>query len=294
MPSVIKAWVFQQPLRMQAVLLAAIRGCDGKSKEDKSKVIVRALRNVLMVNADPTNSFMHEDLTLEQVAEFVEDLDQYPTHFVTHLSHAAEIVGFKHPDSSVRGRWLDLYRKMVKSLHYNPETEAQLDIRLGELPKEKDDAQTKKTAASVPAPVADEEATRIAISQRPLDMDDVPTKAIEFVPEDLGECECGHGFTSHYFFNQKEQDCQGGKCKCPSYRGKKKVQKTKKFLDSAALRDRSKPCICGHPEMMHRFNGNGGCATNRCPCREFRDSAEARITGDAGTGTSHRRPGYND
>jgi hypothetical protein len=58
-------------------------------------------------------------------------------HFVAHTMHAAEIVGYKHPDPDVRAWWIRLYRDMVLALHLNPETESQLDVRLGFTPGEK-------------------------------------------------------------------------------------------------------------------------------------------------------------
>lgn len=153
--SVVKAWVFALPYRMQAVLLSALRGCDGRSKNDPSKHIVRSLRATLLNQADPTNSFMAINLDGppdEHVDAMVNDLDSYPLHFVTHLAHASEIVGFKYPDKARKVRWLAFYYKIVKGLHMMPETEAQLDVRLGFTPHE------MKTAAPVkakdPEPIA--------------------------------------------------------------------------------------------------------------------------------------------
>jgi len=146
MHSVIKPWVFTLPYRMQSVLLLSLRGCDGVRKDDNSKSITRTLRGLVFNNADPSNTFITEAFPpKEKVEAFLWDLDGYPMHFVMHTTHATEIIGFKHPDLKRRAEWLDFYHKAIKALHVNPETEAQLDVRLGFTPAE-------KAIADIPSP----------------------------------------------------------------------------------------------------------------------------------------------
>jgi hypothetical protein len=139
---VLKDWVFGLPYRQQSVLLSALRGCDTARKDDPSKFVTRALRTLLLNNADPSNTFMVGDGVpdADYVKTFLWDLDSYPMHFVAHIMHAAEIVGYKHPEErdplkyeseNVKKWWANFYLDLVKALHLNPETEAQLDIRLG-------------------------------------------------------------------------------------------------------------------------------------------------------------------
>ena len=52
MKSVLQDWVMEMPLRHQAILLTAVRGCDGMPKRDVTKTIVSALRGMFMVPAD--------------------------------------------------------------------------------------------------------------------------------------------------------------------------------------------------------------------------------------------------
>ncbi len=131
--SVLKEWVFELPFRMQSVMMSALRGCDTARKDDASKFITRGLRAVLLNNADPSNTFIVGDGIPDaaHVKTFLWDLDAYPLHFVMHTTHAAEIVGYKHPDERMRIFWSQFYRDLVKALHLNPETEVQLDVRLG-------------------------------------------------------------------------------------------------------------------------------------------------------------------
>ncbi|MGH6753369.1 MAG: hypothetical protein ACREDP_14485, partial [Bradyrhizobium sp.] len=52
--------------------------------------------------------------------------------FQLHFLHAAEIVGYKHPDLQIRGWWHNTYLRLVHDMHLWPETEAQMDSRLGD------------------------------------------------------------------------------------------------------------------------------------------------------------------
>jgi hypothetical protein len=152
MKSVLKDWVFTLPFRMQSVLMSGLRGCDIARKDDNSKFITRALRAVLLNNADPSNTFIVGSGIPEDkyVTAFLWDLDSYPMHFVMHTAHAAEIVGYKHPDATLRAWWKDFYEKLIKGLHVNPEQEDQLDVRLGVTP-----AEQGQTPVSIsPAPTA--------------------------------------------------------------------------------------------------------------------------------------------
>ena len=131
--SVLKAWVYELPFRMQSVLMSSLRGCDTAKKDDASKFIQRALRGVMLNDADPSNTFIVGEVVEGEVCtQFLWDIDAYPMHYVMHTAHAAEIIGYKHPDVGMRQWWIDFYKKVCKGLHVNFETEEQLDVRLGD------------------------------------------------------------------------------------------------------------------------------------------------------------------
>lgn len=73
-----------------------------------------------------------EPLMHEVVGEYLRALDAIPHHFQLHLLHAAEIVGYKHPDLRIRAWWWQTYKRLVHDMHLWPETEEQLDRRLGD------------------------------------------------------------------------------------------------------------------------------------------------------------------
>jgi hypothetical protein len=131
----VQDWVFRCSFKMQTVMLSALRGCDGKGKEDPSKHLVRLLRSVILHNASPGDGkFMQVGDFQKCLDAVTEDLDHYPVHWVTHFMHACEIIGFKHPDGRVRVQWHNAYLQFVDALHLMPETETELTYRLTDGP----------------------------------------------------------------------------------------------------------------------------------------------------------------
>lgn len=124
-------------LRHQGVLLTAVRGCDTAPKDDPSKRFVRCYRAIVLNphcgDAAKAKTFIegvgHYEL-FDRFAAFRKNLDHYPHHYVMHLIHACEIVGYKHPDVRVAEHWRMFYAALAAGLHMNPETEAQLAGRL--------------------------------------------------------------------------------------------------------------------------------------------------------------------
>lgn len=134
--SVLKSWVLDLTLQQQGTLLCAIRGPDGVHKHDPVKKLVRAFRAVVMNNAKklgPENSFAGDGSGLcspHEVDVFFESIDQYPHHFALHFLHAAEIVGYMHPDPVIARFWLGFYTMMVMDLHLHVESKEEMLYRL--------------------------------------------------------------------------------------------------------------------------------------------------------------------
>jgi hypothetical protein len=137
---VLQDWVLELPgLRHQGVLICAIRGCDTAPKDDVSKALARCLREVVL-NAfvgDPTKAKtfiekVSDDELQRRMVGFLHSLDQYPLHYVMHVIHAAEIVGYfyRGNDSVAQIRWSCFYGAACHKLHLNPESKEQLNARL--------------------------------------------------------------------------------------------------------------------------------------------------------------------
>jgi hypothetical protein len=154
---VTQAWCHTIPFMQQTVLLTAVRGPDGIAKYHPCKYLLRWFRRCMLVSSldgrvlptpfdEGGGSFMgksFEGLTADfgghwnyqmdvLVGEYLRALDELPHHFQLHFMHAAEIVGYKHPDEIIRAWWHATYLRLVHDMHLWPETEEQMDLRLGD------------------------------------------------------------------------------------------------------------------------------------------------------------------
>jgi hypothetical protein len=149
MPSVLQEWVHDLPYMQQSVLIAAVRGPDGIKKDHPVKVLCRWLRRSFLISAfdgrpklDPyeegggsfTGPCRNEIVTdLDHALElYLRSVDELPHHFQLHFMHAAEILGYKHPDNSVRGWWKNCYLILVNDAHLRPESKSDMDLRLSD------------------------------------------------------------------------------------------------------------------------------------------------------------------
>jgi hypothetical protein len=133
---ILQPWVADLGLRHQGCLLASVRGCDTAPKEDASKAIQRVFRGAILIphcgDATKAKSFIQvvpDDQLIDLMTAFAKNHDNYPHHYVMHIVHAAEIIGYKQPKAQGLF-WRDFYHRMCKALHVTPETEAEMDGRL--------------------------------------------------------------------------------------------------------------------------------------------------------------------
>lgn len=151
--SVLQPWVTTISMMQQTVLLTAIRGPDGLPKYAAIKYLLRWYRRCILYSSmdhqiidnphDPRGgSFLGPSYAsgatawpghMEPIVQsYLRELDTVPHHFHMHFIHAAEIVGYKHPNHEIAKWWEALYIRFVHDLHLHPETVAQLDYRLGD------------------------------------------------------------------------------------------------------------------------------------------------------------------
>lgn len=153
---VTQEWTHAISMMQQTVLLTAIRGPDGSPKYGGgAKMLLRWYRRCVLLSAmdgrvlrDPiepnggsfTGPSLQGDIEVDSwtdrmqvhVNDYLRQLDSLPHHYQMHFMHAAEILGYKHPDSIIRHWWHQLYLRLVNDLHLHPETEAEMDSRLGD------------------------------------------------------------------------------------------------------------------------------------------------------------------
>jgi len=144
--NVMQSWVEDLTLMQQSVLITAVRGPDTLPKYHVAKYLLRWYRRCVLLSAfercvlsDPHDqrggSFTGPigSKSLDQTAsEYLRAVDEIPLHFHMHLLHAAEIVGYKHPDADIRKWWHEFYVAAVRDLHFHHESEQELDFRLGD------------------------------------------------------------------------------------------------------------------------------------------------------------------
>ena len=145
MSNVLQPWVNDLTFMQQSVLITAVRGPDGIKKNHVAKVLLRWYRRCFLYSAFEKKIF--PDAYMEGGGSFtgpclgdINDcrteyfsvVDELPHHFQLHLMHAAEILGYKHPNPIIRFWWFKFYCMIVKDAHLHIETEQELDYRLGD------------------------------------------------------------------------------------------------------------------------------------------------------------------
>jgi hypothetical protein len=156
---VLQDWVMCLGVRLQGVLVSAIRGCDTAQRHDHTKVLSRVYRSEILrsFSGDPkkSKSFILAATipeTVEMMEKFLNDCDHLPSHFVMHFLHAAEILGYYHPDLERRDMWCSFYLVGCRKYHVRPEPPSDLIERL----EKEEEAFHKDQDTSVTARLFDE------------------------------------------------------------------------------------------------------------------------------------------
>jgi hypothetical protein len=138
--SILQSWVTDLGLRHQGVLLAAVRGCDGRDKEAPEKPLIRELRGLILIPFDERElnnplgfmvKFPHVPAEI-MFHRLCRNLDPLPVHYLMHLIHAVEIIGYCHPKYEIKSVYKSRYITLCNKLHINPETYRQMNLRLNE------------------------------------------------------------------------------------------------------------------------------------------------------------------
>lgn len=155
MPSVTQKWVQELPYMQQTVIIELTRGPDGIAKYHPSKYLMRWIRRCFLISAldgevidnpyDPRGGsftgpsvdkrYISDNWEMSMndvVSEYLRAVDEIPHHFHLHLIHNIEIIGYKHPNERIRNWFYQAYVRLVEDMHLWPETENQLDRRLGD------------------------------------------------------------------------------------------------------------------------------------------------------------------
>lgn len=162
---VLQDWVLDLSYMQQSVLISGVRGCDGLTKYHPAKYIQRWFRRCFMLSAMDGRALTHPGESNggsftgpvpqcqplwsntsgplgkpgewwepmdEAFGDYLKLVDEVPHHFHCHLMHGAEILGYHHPDVSIRNWWHKTYLRMVNDMHLLPESKDEMDERLSD------------------------------------------------------------------------------------------------------------------------------------------------------------------
>ena len=140
---VLQEWVTKLPLREQGTLLTAVRGCDDEAKVwsrtgvaySPGRRLTAFIRWCFMNPADP------REIDAEEGAFFMStppspfkpsEFGHLPLHWYSHVMHALEIIGYRHPSSATQSIARTMYHDMVYALHLELEPYDKMVERLSE------------------------------------------------------------------------------------------------------------------------------------------------------------------
>ncbi len=131
--SVIQNWLHEYcSWKEQTVVLCALRGTDSCGTP-VVKSITRWIRNITLRNAAPDKTFMRVEPfpNIHTVAESRPlTFDMLPVHYLGHLMHALEVIGYRHPEINISSVAQLAYYRLCDYLHLCPETLEDFTTRL--------------------------------------------------------------------------------------------------------------------------------------------------------------------
>lgn len=145
---VVQSWIDDLPRRAQGTLLTGIRGCDLAPKNPGSiderygcstgectpeRKLVAFLRHCVLNPCDPRETDIPGAWFQSDPGKFKpSQFGHYPLHWYSHIMHCFEVVGYYHPNLTLRTKALNIYIRLVKGLHLNIETKHEMIQRLTE------------------------------------------------------------------------------------------------------------------------------------------------------------------
>lgn len=131
------------PLREQGTMMTAVRGCDSEPKQWTSTGVAYSpgrrltafIRWCFMVPADPREVDSQEGAFMMSTPPEPfkpSEFGHLPQHWYSHVMHALEVIGYRHPDENIKIVANDLYIAMVHNMHLDCEPKGNMIHRLSE------------------------------------------------------------------------------------------------------------------------------------------------------------------
>lgn len=274
--SLTQPWVYENTsLAMQHILWKAFGLLHG-SRTPIATILIRSLEDVVFIKFEERDS---HDITEAQFKQFLaEDILDHTVRFLRDTSLASEVVGYRHPETYVRSKWLSIYKDICKLLHLNFETEGQFSARLGNSTQGKSIPHVKISKPSPERPIE-------------LDIDGFSKTPSIRETEPSSICTCEHVRNSHYqmapesapdIFECSGKGNGGEKCKCTKFVEKPKtvIPRSPILLPNSIIAT-SNPnpicAVCKHTVASHEVPNFSGvvrrCSVSNCFCTQFRLSS---------------------
>lgn len=138
MASILRDWVTELQIREQGTLLSALRGCDTAPKfplDSLERQLTAYIRYCVCHPADQREVDSEPGCFMRSTPpdNFKPSaLGHYPLHWVMHVTHALEIIGYRHPEVFVSMHCFSMYSSICRSLHLPVESVEDMTARLGE------------------------------------------------------------------------------------------------------------------------------------------------------------------
>lgn len=146
---VIRDWVCKLSLRAQGTLLTNVRSCDLSPKhpdyiceatgcstgeQTADRQLTAFLRWCVMVPADDREVDVPGAFMRSKPPEKWKpsQFGHYPLHWIMHIVHGFQVIGYHHDDLRVRAEAFMIYKRFVSSFHLNVETEEEMTKRFTE------------------------------------------------------------------------------------------------------------------------------------------------------------------
>lgn len=275
--SLTQPWVYENTSLAMHPILFRVFGLPHGAKTPTALVLSRSLEDVIFIRLEERESYSVSESQLKQFLS--EDVYEHTVRFLRDMNWASEIVGYRHPETHIRARWLSIYKDICRVLHLNFETENQFATRLGS-PTEK--------GKSIPIG-KDSKIPRI-IPERPieLDIEGFPRLVSKEELDTNSICTCQHTRNTHYqmapetapeVFECSGKNSGGDKCKCTKF-----VEKDKPVIlppsnvslpiPEPSLNPNAYCAICRHSLTAHEVPNFSGiarrCSISNCLCTQFR------------------------
>jgi hypothetical protein len=133
---IVNDWVLNLPGHMQSTLECSLRGSD-ITADDEVRRVTRWLRWVVMKDVMPESHYMKDRDFMRIKLHFEEKPSSWgnlPIHFRHHTRESFEVIGYMHPDTSIR-TWANIaYLDICDKSKGRPETRDALIARMQDKP----------------------------------------------------------------------------------------------------------------------------------------------------------------